>query len=78
MKLKKINLDKVVIKESFGKMKSITFKEIIMAVILIIIAVYFSTTLWIMMMRGASGELNKSFLLLIAAMISIIYNRYYC
>lgn len=77
MKLKKINLDTVVIKESFGKVKSITYKEIIMSVLLIIIAVYFSTTLWIIMMRGAKGDLDSSSLLLISAIISSIFGVLY-
>lgn len=72
MILKKINLDTVVIKETFAKGKSITLKEILMSLILIMIAIYFSSIAWIVLIRGGSEALNTESFLLISAIISII------
>lgn len=77
MIFKKINLDTVVIKETFGRGKSINLKEIIMSIILVMIAIYFSTTAWIIIVRGSSGVLNTESFLLISAIISIIFGILY-
>lgn len=77
MIIKKINLDTVVIKETFGRGKSITLKEIIISIILIIIAIYFSTIAWIILMRGGLEGFNTGSFLLISAVISIAFGILY-
>lgn len=77
MMLKKINLDTVVIKENLGRGEKFTLKEMIMSLILIVIAIYFSTTAWIILMRGSSDKLNTQSLLLLSAIVSIIFQMIY-